>query len=160
MRRRLRILVGLMAWGGGLVGIGWLANNQADKALGQRVAPQLWQYASGSRSSVPLEISDQLDLRGGDPIFLFPKDGRLVQIGEIRGVAIGPMLQRFLGPIFETLKIEQEEAENEDDDEGYDEGDVDFGEDDEDYVEDDVEFDEDDEDFDDDYEEFDEDDAK
>jgi len=87
MRRRLRILVGLMAWGGGLVGIGWLANNQADKALGQRVAPQLWQYASGSRSSVPLEISDQLDLRGGDPIFLFPKDGRLVQIGEIRYTA-------------------------------------------------------------------------
>ena len=83
MRRRLRILVGLMAWGGGLVGIGWLANNQADKALGQRVAPQLWQYASGSRSSVPLEMSDQLDLRGGDPIFLSHEDGRLVQIGEI-----------------------------------------------------------------------------
>ena len=87
MRRRLRILVGLMAWGGGLVGIGWLANKQADKALGQRVAPQLWQYASGSRSSVPLEMSDQLDLRGGDPIFLSHEDGRLVQIGEIRNAA-------------------------------------------------------------------------
>ena len=84
MPRRLRIVVGLVAWAAVATGIGWLVTDQADKALGQRVAPQLWRYASGSRSTVPLQLSDQLDLRGGDPIFLSHDDGRLVQIGEIR----------------------------------------------------------------------------
>jgi len=87
MRRRLRIVVGLMAWTAVAAVTGWLVNDQADKALGQRVAPQLWRYASGSRSTVPLQLSDQLDLRGGDPIFFSHDDGRLVQIGEIRYTA-------------------------------------------------------------------------
>ena len=90
MPRRLRIVVGLVAWAAVATGIGWLVTDQADKALGQRVAPQLWRYASGSRSTVPLQLSDQLDLRGGDPIFLSHDDGRLVQIGAIRSSSGAP----------------------------------------------------------------------
>ncbi|GIT29123.1 MAG: hypothetical protein Ct9H300mP1_11690 [Planctomycetaceae bacterium] len=47
----------------------------------------MWRYASGSRSTVPLELSDQLDLRRGDPIYLSHDDGRVIQIGEIQYTA-------------------------------------------------------------------------
>ena len=84
MRRRLRILVGLLAWGGGLATIGWLAADRVDGELGQQVAPQLWQYAAGNRTTVSLEVTDQLDIRAGDPIFRVSPNGQLEQIGEIQ----------------------------------------------------------------------------
>ena len=84
MRRRLRILVGLLAWGGGLATIGWLAADRVDGQLGQQVAPQLWQYAAGDRTTVSLEVTDQLDIRAGDPIFRVSPNGQLEQIGEIQ----------------------------------------------------------------------------
>ena len=84
MRRRLRILVGLMAWGGGLATIGWLVTDHVDGELGQQVAPQLWQYAAGRRTTVSLEVTDQLDIRAGDPIFRVSSNGQLEQIGEIQ----------------------------------------------------------------------------
>ncbi len=84
MRRRLRILVGLMAWGGGLATIGWLVTDHVDGELGQQVAPQLWQYAAGRRTTVSLEVTDQLDIRAGDPIFRVSSSGQLEQIGEIQ----------------------------------------------------------------------------
>ena len=84
MRRRLRILVGLLAWGGGLATIGWLAADRVDGELGQQVAPQLWQYAAGDRTTISLEVADQLDIRAGDPIFRVSPNGQLEQIGEIQ----------------------------------------------------------------------------
>jgi hypothetical protein len=84
MRRRIRILVGLLVWSGGLGSACWLVTSHIGGDLGQRVAPQLLQYATGSRRCVPLDIDPSLDIRRGDPIFKVTDDGRLEQIGEIQ----------------------------------------------------------------------------
>jgi len=84
MRRRLRILVGLLAWGGGLGCACWMIAVHVDSDLGRKVAPQLLQYATSGRTSVPLHVAEKLDIRGGDPIFQVTPDGGLVQIGEIQ----------------------------------------------------------------------------
>jgi len=67
-----------------LATIGWLAADRVDGQLGQQVAPQLWQYAAGDRTTVSLEVTDQLDIRAGDPIFRVSPNGQLEQIGEIQ----------------------------------------------------------------------------
>jgi len=84
MRRRLRILVGLLAWGGGLGFACWMIAGHVDGDLGRKVAPQLLQYATSDRTSVPLHVAEELDIRGGDPIFSVTADGGMVQIGEIQ----------------------------------------------------------------------------
>lgn len=86
MLRRLRILVGLIAWSGGLAGTGWLvaAHFKPASPLRAHVAPQLWRYATRPRTPVVLDIADPLQLEPGDPIFLTTESSRLVQIGEIR----------------------------------------------------------------------------
>jgi len=84
MRRRLRILVGLLAWGGGLGWACWMTAGHVDGDLGRKVAPQLLRYATRGRTSVPLHVAEELDIRGGDPIFRVTSDAGLVQIGEIQ----------------------------------------------------------------------------
>lgn len=84
MRRQLRILVGLFAWCGGLVCAVLFANNRLDNEFRHQVIPRLLKYATGRRSSVPLSVSNSLNIRIGDPIFLMEETGVMTQIGEIQ----------------------------------------------------------------------------
>lgn len=84
MRRHIRVIVGLIAWGGGMVCAMFFANNRLDNDFRHRVIPRLLQYATGRRSSVALSLSESLDIRTGDPIFLVEETGELTQVGEIQ----------------------------------------------------------------------------
>ena len=86
LSRQIRVLVGGLAWGTALGLVCWVSVRHVQRELGQRIAPDLWNYATQQRSRIRLIDSEECDLRHGDPVFQVSSSGQLEQIGEVRRV--------------------------------------------------------------------------
>jgi hypothetical protein len=81
-----RILVGLVIWTAIVVSAWYFAAQarQAGGATQPSAASEIWDYATGQRQAVALELPSSLDVEVGDPIYVIDEHGQPRQVGEIR----------------------------------------------------------------------------
>ncbi|MGH7129421.1 MAG: hypothetical protein ACREIV_12695, partial [Planctomycetaceae bacterium] len=88
MARSLRILTGLLVWTTAGGALWWCVDRQlaSSNDLRERVAPELWQYATGARRDVALEMAEPITVAVGDPVFVVDGPDSIRQVGEITAV--------------------------------------------------------------------------
>ncbi|MGE0608540.1 MAG: hypothetical protein AB7O62_15700 [Pirellulales bacterium] len=86
--RNARILAGMLAWAGILVGVWWVVDQRmAGGKLNQRVVPRLWDYWTEPRQTLTLELPPRTEAAVGDPLFVQEANGAIRQVGEVRSLS-------------------------------------------------------------------------
>lgn len=95
--RIARITLGVVIWLALGWALWWSVNTEvmSDGSIGDDLTPALWQYATGSRTPVTLELNDYFWMSVGDPIFYETEPGEYERVGEVTAIGTeeeGPVL--------------------------------------------------------------------